>query len=93
MVSSSQVGSCFKSLILRRYSFFVSLLGAFILPIASDENIVMLYMILTVIIGWACLLTWAVLGSLFQEFLTKYNKPVSTIMALLLVYAAVSIFM
>lgn len=49
-------------------------------------------MTITVIIGWACLIIWGVLGYYLKEFLNKYNYIFKIVMSLLLLYSALSIF-
>ncbi|WP_240594919.1 LysE family translocator, partial [Mammaliicoccus vitulinus] len=91
--SSFKSGFFIQILNIKTLLFFISLIGAFILAIANNQITTIFYMILTVLVGWLCLLTWGILGSVFKNFLDKYDKPVSIIMSLLLVYSAISILM
>ncbi|MFQ3838386.1 LysE family translocator [Staphylococcus pseudoxylosus] len=73
--------------------FFITLLGAFILPVANDYYMVFLYMLITVLVGWSALLIWGVIGDVLKNFLDKHSFVFNLTMSLLLVYAALSIFM
>lgn len=44
--------------------FFITLLGAFILPVANDYYMIFLYMLITVLIGWSALLIWGIIGDI-----------------------------
>jgi len=73
--------------------FFITLLGAFIMQIADNLYMTIVYMGITVLVGWACLLIWGFAGSFMKNILNKYDLAFRIIMSLLLVYSAVSIFM
>lgn len=72
--------------------FFITLLGAFILPVANDYYMVFLYMLITVLIGWSALLIWGIIGDILKNFLDKHSLVFNLIMSLLLVYTAFSSF-
>lgn len=40
--------------------------------------------------GFLCTLLWALFGAVFEKFFKKYSKIVNAVMALLLVYCAVT---
>lgn len=77
----------FKSLL-----FFITLLGAFILPLANNYYMVCLYMLITVLVGWSTLIIWGIMGDILKDFLDKHNFLFNLIMSLLLIYSAISIF-
>lgn len=72
--------------------FFITLLGAFIMQIADNFGAPLVYMGITVAVGWACLLIWGFSGSFLKNLLTRYDLVFRIIMTLLLIYSAVSIF-
>ena len=45
------------------------------------------------VIGFLSTLSWTAFGSAFRRLFTDHAKPVNTVMALLLVYCAVSLFL
>src|SRR5699024_4601351 len=73
--------------------FFINLLGAFIMQIADDLVTTIIYMAITVIVGWVYLLIWGFAGSFLKDLLNKYDLPFRIVMSLLLVYSAISIFL
>ena len=52
----------------------------------------MFFALLLAFIGFLFTLCWALFGSLFQLLFSKYARITNTLMALLLVYCAVSLF-
>ena len=44
-------------------------------------------------IGFLSTLSWTAFGSAFRRLFTEHARPVNTVMALLLVYCAVSLFL
>ena len=51
------------------------------------------FALLLAFIGFAFTLCWSVFGSVFKKLFSKYAKITNTLMALLLVYCAVSLFL
>ncbi|WP_436951106.1 LysE family translocator [Staphylococcus shinii] len=90
---SFKSGFLLQILNMKSLLFFVTLLGAFILPISNMKITVYIYMAITVIIGWACLLIWGILGNYLKEFLNRHNYIFKVIMSLLLLYSALNIFL
>lgn len=90
--SSFKSGFYIQILNTKSLLFFITLLGAFIMPIADNLFMTLLYMSITVLIGWSCFLIWAFAGIFMKNILIKYDLTFRIIMSLLLVYAAVSIF-
>lgn len=70
----------------------MTLITNFVFP--YDRSVGMF--VLTLLINWVVVLfsniCWLLFGSLFQRFFEVYRKPLNLIMALLLVYCAVSLF-
>lgn len=68
-------------------------LEAYVLPVFSNQYlIIVLFCAILAINALNCTLCWALFGSLFRKILSKYGKITNTIMALLLVYCAISLF-
>lgn len=91
--SSFKSGFLIQIFNMKSLLFFITLLGAFIMQIADNLYMTLIYMGITVLVGWACLLIWGFAGSFMKSILNKYDLVFRIIMSLLLVYSAVSIFM
>ncbi len=72
--------------------FFITLMGAFIIPSATSKIWILIYLIISVLIGWVCLLVWALTGSMFNDWLNRHQTTFNIVMSLLLLYSAFSIF-
>jgi len=67
---------------------------AYILPYFNGQVYALLgFALLLAFIGFAFTLLWSAFGSVFKWLFSKHAKAVNTIMALLLVYCAVSLFL
>ncbi|OKL36728.1 LysE family transporter [Domibacillus mangrovi] len=69
----------------------ITAISTFILPYHTSNFSLLGYSLFLAFVGFLSTMCWSVFGSLFQRFLTKYSSPFNIIMALLLVYSAVSI--
>lgn len=66
---------------------------AYILPLYSGQiPVLAAFSILLAFIGFLCTLCWSFFGSAFRLLFSKYARITNTVMALLLVYCAVSLF-
>ena len=66
----------------------------YIMPVyANDIPALGLFAVLLSAIGAACTLMWALFGAAFKLLFAKYAKVTNAVMALLLVYCAVSLFL
>lgn len=76
------------------YIYCIVSMEAYILPHFHGEwNILVLFALLLAFIGFVCTLCWSLFGSAFRLLFSKYAKITNTVMALLLVYCAVSLFL
>lgn len=67
---------------------------AYILPYYSGRPVILfLFALLLAFIGFVFTLAWAAFGSVFRRLFSRHARVVNTIMALLLVYCAVSLFL
>lgn len=73
------------------YSF--TILSTFIVPYYQSWYSLLVFSLLLALIGFASTCCWSLFGSVFQKLFTKNEKTVNIIMAMLLVYCAVSLFM
>ena len=70
----------------------ITTMSTFILPHYSSFLILMLFAIALAIVAFIATFSWALFGSVFHKLLQKHTKAVNIILALFLVYTAVSLF-
>ena len=76
------------------YIYCIVSMEAYILPYYHGEwNMLIFFALLLAFIGFAFTLLWSLFGSVFKMLFSKYAKITNAIMALLLVYCAVSLFL
>ena len=75
------------------YIYGIMSMQAYILPFYAGEPLTLaLFSLLLAFIGFAFTLCWSAFGSAFRLLFSRHTKTVNTIMALLLVYCAASLF-
>ena len=75
------------------YIYCIMSMEAYILPLYNGKVLPMFgFAMLLAFIGFASTLCWSAFGSVFKRLFSKHAKLINTIMALLLVYCAVSLF-
>lgn len=76
------------------YIYCIMSMEAYILPIFHGQPLTLLgFALLLAFIGFAATLLWSAFGSLFKRLFSQHGQFVNTVMALLLVYCAVSLFL
>lgn len=76
------------------YIYCIVSMEAYILPYYQGQwRKLIFFALLLAFIGFAFTLCWSLFGSVFKLLFSKYAKITNTIMALLLVYCAISLFM
>ena len=76
------------------YIYCIMSMEAYILPYYGGQPVILfLFALLLAFIGFAFTLAWAAFGSVFRLLFSRHARVVNTIMALLLVYCAVSLFL
>jgi len=76
------------------YVYCIVSMQAYILPHFSGHWISVLgFALLLAFIGFTCTMTWAAFGSSFKILFVKYAKAINAVMALLLLYCALSLFL
>lgn len=76
------------------YLYCIMSMEAYILPYYSGQPVILfLFALLLAFIGFMFTLAWAAFGSVFRLLFSRHARVVNTIMALLLVYCAVSLFL
>lgn len=75
------------------YIYGIMSMQAYILPFYAGEPLTLaLFALLLAFIGFVFTLFWSAFGSAFRLLFSRHTKTVNTIMALLLVYCAASLF-
>lgn len=75
------------------YIYGIMSMQAYILSFYAGEPLTLaLFALLLAFIGFAFTLCWSAFGSAFRVIFSRHTKTVNTIMALLLVYCAASLF-
>lgn len=76
------------------YIFCIMTLEAYVLPSYSGQwgMLVFLFVPILALISFTSIVSWTLFGSVFKVLFSKYAKITNTVMALLLVYCAVSLF-
>ena len=76
------------------YIYGIMSMEAYILPYYTGQHLNLFgFSMLLAFIGFVFTLCWAVFGSLFKKLFSTHSKLINTILALLLVYCAVSLFL
>ena len=71
--------------------YALTVVSTFVLPYHTSHSSLLFYSVVLAIIGFMGTFSWSIFGSLFKKFLAKYRSQFNLVMALLLVYSAVSI--
>lgn len=76
------------------YIYCIVSMEAYILPHFNGQPLILFgFAMLLAFIGFAFTVAWAAFGSVFKILFSKYAKATNTVMALLLVYCAISLFL
>ena len=76
------------------YIYCIMSMEVYILPHFSGQPLKLLaFAVLLSTVGFVCTLCWSAFGSVFRVVFSRHSKVVNTVMALLLVYCAVSLFL
>ena len=73
--------------------YSITAISTFVIPYHTSNSSLFFFSVLLAVIGFIGTFSWNVFGSVFKRFLSKYRSPFNIIMALLLVYSAVSILL
>ena len=76
------------------YLYCIMSMEAYILPYFGGRPVILLaFALLLAFIGFVFSLAWAAFGSAFRRLFSRHARAVNTVMALLLVYCAISLFL
>ncbi|HEX3032502.1 MAG TPA: LysE family transporter [Bacillota bacterium] len=71
----------------------ITTVSTFILPYYSSPALLAGFAVLLAFLGFVGTCSWALFGAVFQRFLASHHQVVNTVMSVLLVYCAVSLFL
>lgn len=74
------------------YLYGITAVSNFIVPYYDSPIILAGFSLFMAFIGFIATSSWSLFGSIFQRFLSKNYKIINLVMALLLIYCAVSLF-
>ncbi|KZZ83961.1 LysE family transporter [Bacillus sp. SJS] len=69
----------------------ITAISTFVLPYYSSPSSFLMFSLFLAFVGFAATICWAFFGALFQKFLRQYRTQFNVLMALLLMYSAVTI--
>ncbi|WP_228731245.1 LysE family transporter [Clostridium zeae] len=69
----------------------ITAISTFILPFYSSFFSIGAFTLLITVFGCSGVFAWAIFGAVFQKFFERYRITVNIIMALLLVYSAITL--
>lgn len=75
------------------YIYAITAMSLYILPVYHSAAALTGFTVLLSVIGASGSFVWALFGSAFCRFFSKHTKVINTVMALLLVYCAVAMFL
>lgn len=75
------------------YIYAITAMSLYILPLYHSVVALIVFVLILTIIGASGSYVWALFGSAFCRFFTKHTKGVNLVMAFLLVYCAVSLYL
>lgn len=75
------------------YIYAITAMSLYILPVYHSAAALIGFTVLLTLIGASGSFIWALFGAAFCKFFSRHTRLVNTVMALLLVYCAVSLFL
>lgn len=75
------------------YIYSITAMGSYILPHYRERTELLSFALLLSLVGFLCTILWALFGSLFRKLFTRHTRLINTVMAVLLVYCAVSLYL
>ena len=74
------------------YVYAITAMSLYILPVFHTKLALVVFTFILTVIGASGSYVWALFGSAFCRFFARHTKAVNLVMALLLVFCAVSLF-
>ncbi|KMY51434.1 LysE family translocator [Peribacillus loiseleuriae] len=73
--------------------FTMTVIPSFIMPYYTSMPAVLISVVVITLIGFLAFITWVLFGTIFKEFLQKHKRIVNVVMALLLAYSGIMIWL
>ncbi len=73
--------------------YSITTISTFVLPYHTSNVSLIFYSFFLAFVGFLGTYSWGVFGSIFRKFLSKYNTQFNLVMALLLMFSAISILL
>jgi threonine/homoserine/homoserine lactone efflux protein len=73
--------------------FLITVISIYILPNYSEISMLLIFVFILALFGFIATVCWALFGSLFSMILIKYEQTSKIIMAILLLYCTISLFL
>ncbi|MFJ5625679.1 LysE family translocator [Peribacillus loiseleuriae] len=73
--------------------FTMTVIPSFIMPYYTSMPAVLISVVVITLIGFLAFITWVLFGTIFREFLQKHKRIVNVVMALLLAYSGIMIWL
>ena len=73
--------------------FLITVISMYILPYYTEIPMLLIFAFIITLFAFTSTICWALFGSLFSMVLSKYEKTSKIIMAVLLLYCAISLFL
>jgi cysteine/O-acetylserine efflux protein len=71
----------------------ITITSSFIIPYYTANIVLISFSVALALLAFIATSSWALFGSIFQKFIAKYNKAFNIVMALLLLYCAVTLIL
>lgn len=92
--SSSFLSGCLLQFVNPKSIIYgITAMSSYILPVFQTPLVLAGFVLLLALVGFSGTVCWAVFGSVFAKVLKEHRKLLNGIMAILLVYCAVSLFL
>lgn len=75
------------------YIYAITSMSLYVLPVYHSATALIGFTVILSLIGASGSFVWALFGATFCKFFSKHTKLINTIMALLLVYCAITLFL
>ena len=90
---SFMIGAVLQFINPKFYIYCITAFSSFILPVFTSIPVLAFFIFILAFVGFACTLCWSFFGSVFNRVFSKHGRIINIVMALLLVYCAVSLFL
>jgi len=86
-------GLLFQFINPKLYIYAITVMSAYILPVFNSISILAGFLFMLAFMGLTSTLVWSLFGEVFRKLPRKHTKLINSIMSMLLIYCAVSLFL